>query len=339
MILPGVAVAGVLTALLCPLVIRALTRRSVIDAPVARSSHSLPTPRGGGIAPAIGACAGIALTIDGSTSILIVVAAVAVAYGVLGLVDDVADIAASNRLLIQLTIAAAAVVPLAWQITNGVILVLLIPVVWLWLVAYVNAFNFMDGINGISATQVVMAGAAWGLVGLWKDEQALTAGGFVVAAGALAFLPFNFPRAKVFMGDVGSYFFGGWLAAMAVVAFGRSATLEMAGAPLLLYLCDTAITILRRLIRRVPITEAHREHTYQRLVIGGWSHGRTTAYVGSVIAMSSLLGAATMLGILAVRVIADAALALLMVGYLLAPALQGRSTRIAAASPITQRHR
>lgn len=337
MILLGTLLSAVLSALLCPLVIRMLRRRSVIDAPVARSSHSLPTPRGGGIAPAIGACAGLALTIEGSTSILIVVAAAAVAYGVLGLVDDVADIAASNRLLIQVTIAAPAVVPLAWQITNGIVLVLLIPVVWLWLAAYVNAFNFMDGINGISATQVVVAGAAWGLVGLWRDEPALTAGGFVVAAAALAFLPFNFPRARVFMGDVGSYFFGGWLAAMTAVALGRSATIEMAGAPLLLYLCDTAITILRRLAQRVPITEAHREHTYQRLVIGGWSHGRTTAYVGAVIAMSSLLGAATMLGNLAVRVIADAALALLMLGYLMTPTWQGRRTGVEAAFPITQR--
>ena len=81
--------------------------------------------------------------------------------------------------------------------------------------------------------------------------------------------------------------------ALAFAALSRSATFEMALAPLLLYLCDTALTLARRVVRGVRWTEAHREHVYQRLVIGGWSHARTTGYVGVMVTMSCLLGAAS----------------------------------------------
>ena len=338
MILLGAAVGFVVTLLLCPLVIRELGRRTVLDTPVERSSHSVPTLRGGGLAPAIGACAGAVVASGSSSALLLVVAGVAAAFGTLGLMDDLATVAARRRLLVQLLIAGVAVLPLASGVTSGAALVLLTPVAWIWLVAYVNAFNFMDGINGISAAQAVVAGTAWALVGVWQDEPVVAAGGLVIAAAALAFLPYNFPRAKVFLGDVGSYFLGGWLAAMVVVALGHGLTPEMAVAPVLLYLAETGTTLLRRIARRAPLSEAHREHTYQQLVAGGWSHARTTGFVAAVITLSSLLGAATLAGDLALRAGADVALVLLMVGYLMSPQWQSRRNRLEAA-PASQRDR
>jgi len=329
----GTLVTVVVTVALLPVLIRELRRRVVMDAPVERSSHEIPTPRGGGLAPAIGAAAGLLMAVGTSESTLLTVVAVAAAFGVLGFVDDVSTLSAGRRLIVQIVIAAAGVFPLVSDAADGLMPVMLAAIGWLWLVAFVNAFNFMDGINGVSATQVAVSGIAWGLVGLWRDETVLTSGGLIVAAAALAFLPFNVPRARVFLGDVGSYFFGGWLAALALVALGRQATLEMAVAPLLLYVCDTGVTLVKRITHGGRWREAHREHVYQRLVIGGWSHSRTTAYVGAVIALSSLLGAATMLGNLAVRVTADAALILLMLGYLGSPTWQARRTRIVQQRP------
>lgn len=324
----GTLVTLVVTVALLPVLTRELRRRAVMDAPVERSSHETPTPRGGGLAPAVGATAGLLVAVGTSESTLLTVVTVAATFGALGFVDDVSSLSAGRRLIIQIAIAAAGVFPLVSDVADGLTLVMLAAIGWLGLVAFVNAFNFMDGINGISATQVVVAGTAWGLVGLWKDETVLTSGGLIVATAAVAFLPFNFPQARVFLGDVGSYFFGGWLAALALVALGRQATLEMAMAPLLLYVCDTGVTLIKRVMRGGRWSEAHREHVYQRLVIGGWSHKRTTAYVGAVIALSSLLGAATMLGNRAVRITADTALILLMLGYLGSPRWQARRTGI-----------
>jgi len=261
---------------------------------------------------------------------LLVVAATALTFGALGLVDDLATIAARRRLLLQLVIAAGAVALLAPKMTPGWALLALAPLAWIWLAAYVNAFNFMDGINGISAAQVVVAGTAWSLVGAWQDTPVVTAGGLTIAAAALAFLPFNFPRAKVFLGDVGSYFFGGWLATMVVVALIEGLTPEVAVAPVLLYLCDTGTTLLRRIARRASWMEPHREHTYQRLVAGGWSHTGTTAFVAAMIALSSALGAATLAGN-PLRAGADVALVLLMVAYLTSPQWQSRRRHLEPA--------
>lgn len=323
MIAVGAVVAFVATLVLCPVVIEWLRRRDMVDNPVERSSHSVPTLRGGGLAPAVGAVLGATIAAASSSSSLLTVVGTALAFGALGLADDLTSVSAHLRLVLQLLLAAGAVVLLAPDLPDGVTLAILAPLAWIWLVAYVNAFNFMDGINGISAAQVIVAGGAWAAVGAWQDTPVVTAGGLTIALAALAFLPFNFPNARVFLGDVGSYFLGGWLAVMVVLAISEGLTPEAALAPLLLYVCDTGITLARRIARRESFMEPHREHTYQRLVVGGWSHARTTGFVGVVIAMCSALGAATLLST-PVRVGADVALAVVMVAYLTAPQWQSR---------------
>lgn len=336
MIVVGAVVGGLLTLVLCPLVINGLARWAVLDTPVGRSSHSQPTLRGGGLAPAIGAVVGAVVASPSTPRVLLVVGATALAFGAIGLVDDLAGLPAGPRLLGQLAVAAVVVVPLASGVASGVVVVPLALVAGLWLVAYVNAFNFMDGINGISAAQVITAGVAWAIAGAWQDEPVVIAGGLVVAAAALAFLPFNFPSAKVFLGDVGSYFLGGWLAAMAVVVLGRGLTLEAAVAPLLVYVCDTGSTLARRVARRVDLMEAHREHTYQQLVAGGWSHARTTGFVTVVIAVSSSLGVVTLADRVALRMVADVALVLLMAAYLLSPRWQRHRSGVVAGHMVQQ---
>ena len=118
-----------------------------------------------------------------------------------------------------------------------------------FIVGYVNAFNFMDGINGISAAQTIVAGVFWWALGSGEQLDGLSTGSAIVVGATLAFVPFNFPKARVFLGDVGSYFLGAWLAVLAVMALRADVTPEAVLAPLGIYLADTGATIARRVRR------------------------------------------------------------------------------------------
>src|SRR3989442_287389 len=156
-----------------------------------------------------------------------------------------------------------------------------------------------------------LAPAAGALVAL-----GVTAG---VTGAAAAFLPFNFPRARMFLGDVGSYFFGAWLAVLAVVGLRQGLTIEAAFAPLAVYVADTGSTLARRILRHQAWYRPHRDHTYQRLTARGVSHTAVAALVAVVIAACSALGAVSLVAPLGLRVLADAALALLLAIYLASP--------------------
>lgn len=319
MILVGAVVAGLVTALSNPFVVRALERRAVFDQPGARSSHSAPTLRGGGIAPALGALAGAATAVAATDRLLVVIAGTALAMGLLGLRDDLGSLPVRQRLLVQAVIAAAVGAPLVDGLASGLGAVVLVVGAAAWIVACVNAFNFMDGINGISAAQATVAGGAWALVGWWQDLPLVTATGAVVMAAAVAFAPFNFPTARVFLGDAGSYFLGGWLAAAAVAGLSHGLTLEMAVAPLTIYLADTGLTLMRRAARGESITTPHCEHVYQRLVQSGWSQTRTTLTIAGLMALCSAGGAMSMTGGAATRAAGGLLLVVTAGGYVLAP--------------------
>ena len=316
--------AFAVSAVLGPLVLLALRRGQVLDTPTQRSSHDVPTPRGGGLAPAVASTAAILVVpaVDGSARTAVLVAALS--FGLIGLAEDVRGVPPLPRLGWQLVAAALALLwlldgltgHLAWQVVFGAGCLL-------WLVAFVNAFNFMDGINGISAAQTLVAGLAWFAVGEAEDVPALAAGGALIAAATLAFVPLNFPRAQLFLGDVGSYFIGAWLAALAVVGMRAGLAPEAVLAPLSLYLADTGTVIVRRVRAAEPWYLPHRSHTYQRLTALGWSHTRTTAVIALIMAACSALGAVALADSLVLRFTADLALAAVLVAYLTSPRLLG----------------
>ncbi len=322
-----VLVAAAVTAALTPLVIRLLRRWSVLDHPNARSSHQQPTPRGGGLGPAVGALVALGLSAAVAGAPRAALALAAAGFGLLGLVEDLrGGLSPLVRFVFQLGLTAASLpfllrgldgVP-AWQ-------VLFAAGTFLWVVAYVNAFNFMDGINGISAMQAVVAGVAWWLLGELDHVPALAAGGAIVAGAGLAFAPYNFPSARVFLGDVGSYFLGAWLAVLVVVGLRADLAPEAVVLPISLYLVDTGMTLLRRFRRHETWHLPHRDHVYQRLVRRGWSHAEVTLGVGAVMAACSALGLVSRTAGLPLRAAADAVAALLLLAYLAAPALVDRS--------------
>src|SRR6202020_2344353 len=114
------------------------------------------------------------------------------------------------RFGIQLVVAVIAscwAFHLSWPASAGAVLLATVGVIWI--VGYVNAFNFMDGINGLAGAASVVAGLTFVVVGLDRSNSTLAIGGGAVAGAACAFMPWNFPRARFFLGDVGSYLFGG----------------------------------------------------------------------------------------------------------------------------------
>jgi UDP-GlcNAc:undecaprenyl-phosphate/decaprenyl-phosphate GlcNAc-1-phosphate transferase len=321
---------SVLAAVTCGAIVTAaepviipLLRRAAIDVPNLRSSHTLPTPRGGGAPIALGLVAA-ALMVHGTVAVTFAVAVAA--FAIIGLADDLAGLPAGRRLVLQglASIAVAGVLVRGTALPPAAMAAAAV-VVAVWLIGFVNAFNFMDGVNGISGAHALIGGAAYACLGWWRPDPFLAIAGAAVAAAGLAFLPWNAFRARVFLGDVGSYALGLALAMLAAYSVIRGIPPEAALAPLALYLADTAWTLQRRARAGEKIFQAHRTHTYQRLCDIGWSHQRVTAAAAAVTATLCLLGAASLTPHPALRAAADLAGAGLLVLYLRSPGLLGRA--------------
>jgi UDP-N-acetylmuramyl pentapeptide phosphotransferase/UDP-N-acetylglucosamine-1-phosphate transferase len=274
--------------LLCFPVQSELSRRRLIDHPNGRSNHVNPTPRGGGVAILAVVIVGfVAIGLFKTQTLPLILAGAALGLAAISLVDDYKPLPARVRFAAH---SLAALLVLLWVIRagNGKNAVdfphfnWALPVLFLWIVGYTNAFNFMDGINGIAAGQA--SATAIGsvlLVGLdsgrWREPSEMCA--VLIAGAAVGFLPHNFPRARMFMGDVGSAPIGFLLAAIALWFAAEFGWYLLP--PLVLlhanYVLDTSITMGRRFLRGDRIYEAHREHFYQRLVRSGKSHFYTTA--------------------------------------------------------------
>ena len=325
-VLAAVICAGIVTVTEPALI--PLLRRAAVDVPNARSSHSVPTPRGGGAPIAVGLVVA-ALLIHGTVAVMFAIGVAA--FAAVGFADDLGGLPAGRRLAMQglasLAIAGVLVgrtgLPPA-ALAAGVIILAV------WLIGFVNAFNFMDGVNGISAAHALVGGAYYACLGWWRPDAFLAAAGAAVAAGGLAFLPWNAVHARVFLGDAGSYGLGVALALLAAWSLTRHIPPEAALAPLALYLADTGWTLQRRIRAGERIFEAHRTHAYQRLCDVGWSHQRVTLATAGVTAAVCVLGAASLTGHPVLRAGADLAAIGLLAAYLRSPAWLGHGRELPA---------
>lgn len=263
------------------LALRYARRRRLLDGPGRRRAHSVPTPRGGGIAIVVSAlcCVGPVLA-PAWAAALLGLALVAVA-GV-GWWDDHASLGPLPRVVVHLLagVALAVVVlriaPLpAWA--SGLVALLAVAVV-LSTAWSINLHNFMDGINGFLTLQafwIFSMVAVLGELGLPHGLGAIPA---LLAAACLGFLPFNFPRARIFLGDVGSGALGFLIIAVLWLAAMREPRWFAVGLLLLSsFLIDATATLSFRFWRGRRWYSAHREHLYQWLVRRGWSHSRIVA--------------------------------------------------------------
>jgi UDP-GlcNAc:undecaprenyl-phosphate GlcNAc-1-phosphate transferase len=321
----GVVVTGA-EAVTIPL----LRRAAIIDVPGHRSSHAIPTPRGGGI-PIVAGLLVAAVMIGGAKAIAFAFAVTA--FGLLGFAEDLRGLTASRRLILQAVGGIMVAVVLVSGLAHPVIVfVVLIALVAAWITAFVNVFNFMDGVNGISGAHALIAGVVYAGLGWWRHDGFLLPAGAAVAVSALVFLPWNAGRARVFLGDAGSYALGAALAILAAYAVRERIPVEAALGPLALYIADTAWTLQRRIRAGEPWLQAHRTHVYQRWCDAGWSHQRVTVTAAATTLLLSLLGAASLTGDPALRVAADLAGTAVIVTYLRSPALLARHPVRAEAS-------
>lgn len=332
---------AVVAALAVALVLR-WARRALLDTPNARSSHSVPTPRGGGLGLWVGMLAGLATWRALGADVAPMPPAIAIAViGIVTLVsflDDLASLPFRLRLLVHgvatammlwvlgpFELARIPLLGLYWAPLSGLLLSVL------WCVGLTNAYNFLDGIDGIAATQGLVAGIAWAVIGQTVGNPTLLLLGGMIAAACLAFLPFNWSPARIFLGDVGSATLGMLFATLPLLAGGGGRLPVWAPVAGVLavwpFLFDAAFTFARRLARGENVFEAHRSHLYQRLVIAGWTHARTALLYG----IAAMLCGAAAVGFAAGGAIGEAAawVAALAVAFGL-PAVTWRAERRAA---------
>ncbi|WP_236493201.1 MraY family glycosyltransferase [Xanthomonas massiliensis] len=272
-----IALAGIASAAGTWLARRYALARQLLDEPGERRSHQVPTPRGGGaaiVAVMLAVAAGLLVRASGAEAALLgsFVLALALVAGI-GAWDDHRPLSPWLRLAVHGLAGALLGGALWWAGAPAWLAVagaLLVP-------GLVNVWNFMDGINGLAASQALLCAGlfASGLAGDWR----LLA--WVAAAACLGFLPFNFPRARIFLGDVGSGALGlvlAWL--LAVLVLQRPGAWPSALA-LLPFLADAGFTLVRRMLRGEKWWQPHATHLYQRLARRHGSHVPVTlAYAG-----------------------------------------------------------
>lgn len=324
--MPAILAFAVVLALE-PVIIRLLTRRTLFDVPSERSNHTVATPRGGGIAVMVAVLVGV--LVAGEAVTISLLAGVLVAASVGGL-EDLRGLGIGLRLLLTTIAATALLDALALHgLPSGMTGVLVVAIALPWTLALVNAVNFMDGINGISAATAIVGGGAYGLLGHAVGIEALTILGTVVAAAGLGFAPYNVPRARVFLGDVGSYGLGAAFAAMSLLAVSEGLPLEAAIGPLGLYLADTGTTIVRRIRAGEQWYMPHKRHAYQQLVALGLSHVAVSLTVAMLTAICAALGAVSLSESVLARAAADTVLLTVLGIYLAAPRLLGARGQLA----------
>jgi len=282
-----------------------------LDIPNERSSHFRPTPRGGGLAIVSVTILGwviLGILFQPSTPwiALATYAAGASLIALVSWVDDLHSLSAAKRLVAHGFGALAAVLAFGyWHAIpllpgqsvmlgcTGAVLT------WLWIVGMTNAYNFMDGSDGMAGSQAVIAGLGWACLGWLANFPLLTNLSLLLVVGSLGFLPHNWPPARIFMGDVGSAFLGYSFAILPLLGLRENSSLAglspILGALLVWpFLFDTGFTFLRRLHQGENVLMAHRSHLYQRLIIAGYSHRFVLllysglAIVGAAVAISWL---------------------------------------------------
>lgn len=293
---PWVIVAWSLFAFLVCVMLSALALRyarwrQLLDLPGRRRSHATPTPRGGGIA--IVATLLLALPCLAWTD-----ARLPLAFGLMlaavagiGWMDDHRPLSARTRIAVHLLAAIAGTTLLLAVYGNplpGVPMILMALLAVFWLTGCINAWNFMDGSNGLVTSQCLWLGLALAYVFFRMTNAGIAAAwpwagiALVLAMACAAFLPFNFPRAAIFLGDVGSGALGLTCGLLLLVAFwlapGDAWLLILLPSALLV---DAGMTLLWRMFSGRRWYTAHREHLYQWLIRAGNSHARVaTSYLG-----------------------------------------------------------
>jgi len=268
--------AGVLSYLSCRAALRLAKRSGMLVQPGARQSHQVATPTGGGL--------GLVFSLIVSSAVIqyfqplpifwwsfmvpgVVVLAVA------GWFDDRRSVSPWLRLLVQLTVSLWLLGFVCSQNSVshiGMLAGILVAMIWL-----MNLYNFMDGSDGMAGFQGMFAGLVMAVLYLVDNQTAIAMLSLAVAAVCAGFLPLNFPRARIFMGDVASVPLGFIFAALAVYGWHSGAITPVLSILIMsVFFVDATLTLIARVFAGERWYTAHNQHVYQRLIAQGWSHSR-----------------------------------------------------------------
>ena len=294
--------------------------QDLLDIPNDRSSHTVPTPRGGGLAIVI------VLLMSGVVSlflpqapidVLVCLLLATLAFSLLGWQDDKHDLPASVRFLIQLLIAVFASGWLLWAAVPGYstsfALLALLLLSTLWIAWMANLYNFMDGIDGISAVESLILGATTSYWFAISGVASMAIICIAVAGASVGFMRWNWSPAKIFMGDVGSLALGAFFAIIAIIGTTRLDIPLLAFLILYaVYLADSGVTLLHRIIKKEKWWQAHRSHFYQRAVQSGFSHAQVSLSVMALNIIFAVLASLLIMGIINATAASVVTMAILM---------------------------
>jgi len=246
-------------------------KKHILDMPNTRSSHSVPTPKGGGLAITIVFYIGLLYFQAEIENRLLYALLSAIPIIVVSFIDDIIMISSKIRLLVQ---SVATIMALYFLGGVGYLDFLLFEVngIWVNIIAFftiiwiTNLYNFLDGIDGYAGAEAILVGL--GIFIFFQNPL-----GLVVIAASLGFLVFNWHKASIFMGDVGSATLG-FIFAIFVFYDTSEGNIYLWMVLLSLFWFDATLTLIRRYKNGEIITEAHKKHAYQRLVQSGWSHSK-----------------------------------------------------------------
>ena len=332
-LLLAVAAAAVVSFLATFGVRRWALAYDLIDVPDDRRWHPVPTPRAGGVAIFAGMFVGLAIALRMLdlpwSRELIVYLAGATLIAAIGLLDDIYTLSKRLRFAVQGIVALLCIgggisvsfleLPYFQRVELGVLGPFL---TWLWIVGFVNLYNFMDGIDGMATMQAIVVGALLVPIAIDAGNPMILAFALAVMGAAGGFLPHNFPSARIFMGDVGSTFLGFTFGFVVILGSqdGRGRIPFVLSAILLAApLLDAAVTVVRRALRGEHWLLPHRDFYFQRLV----SHGFTPRSVTlGYFCFNLMLGFMAYLYVTGVRPVFWSLVALLFVGAIVAIAIE-----------------
>jgi len=253
-----------------------------LDKPNSRSLHVSPTPCTGGL----GLVAGMLLGTGISIGLMQPAIWIALGLAVLSLVDDRWHVPVLVRLSGHLLATALFVFLLGDWPSMLVIMFLILGLGWM-----TNLYNFMDGADGLAGGMTVFGFGAYAIAAGLQGHNDIGALALCVASAGAGFLVFNFPPARIFMGDVGAIPIGFLAGAIGLLGWREGVWPPVF--PVVVFapfIADATVTLAKRAMRKEPVWRAHREHYYQRLILGGWSHRRAAVAEYVLMAVCAVAG-------------------------------------------------
>ena len=261
-------------------------KRNVLDHPNQRSSHVVPIPRGGGLAiVALVLGVGMCFVIQAEVNRRLIYLLCGAIIAWLGWRDDLHSLSPRLRFIVQGIVAAVSIwwlgyfkfvtIPMFGELQLGIIGIV---ITFLWIIGLTNAYNFMDGIDGMAGGVALSAGIGWMWLASNMDNPFVFWIALVITASSLGFLGHNWSPAKIFMGDVGSTFLGYSFAVLPMIASDQGGDALLLGTLLMwTIIMDAGVTFIGRLFRHENVFAPHRSHLYQRLVMAGYKHETVSA--------------------------------------------------------------